>query len=283
MKASDFIKHKMLGTPIGRALGAIRDFQDTLYTALYNPENLGTVANDQLATFLVTRLCLSKKVFVDVGAHVGSIVASVMHHNSSIAIIAIEAMPDKAFNLRKKFPSITVHQCAAGDHEGKASFYVNTKKTGFSSLSPDHGFSKESTTTIEVKVSSLDNLITQSDIDVVKIDVEGAELGVVRGAANILSLWRPILMFESGPETLLGYTKEALWQILTAQHYRILVPNRVAHIDDGLSLDGFLESHLYPRRTTNYFALPVERRFEIRARVRRLLCLTEPTPDRSDN
>jgi hypothetical protein len=35
-----------------------------------------------------------------------------------------------------------------------------------------------------------------------------------------------------------------------------------------MTLDAFLDSHEYPRRTTNYFALPVERVAEIRAQAR---------------
>ena len=36
---------------------------------------------------------------------------------------------------------------------------------------------------------------------------------------------------------------------------------------------GFVESHLYPRRTTNYFAIPQERRAEAMSRARRVLNL----------
>jgi hypothetical protein len=103
-----------------------------------------------------------------------------------------------------------------------------------------------------------------------KIDVEGAELGVVRGARRLLAQCRPVIMFESAPHEVLGFTKEALWRCFAEQDYVIVVPNRLAHIDPGLKLDGFLESHLFPRRTTNYFAVPQERRDEIRGRARHL-------------
>ena len=61
-------------------------------------------------------------------------------------------------------------------------------------------------------------------------------------------------MFESTPteNKNVGYTKEALWQQHTELEYLILVPNRLAHNDNGLSLEGFRESHFYPRRATNY-------------------------------
>jgi hypothetical protein len=36
-------------------------------------------------------------------------------------------------------------------------------------------------------------------------------------------------------------------------------------------MDGFIDSHIYPRRCTNYFAIPSERRIEIRDRARDIL------------
>jgi hypothetical protein len=62
-----------------------------------------------------------------------------------------------------------------------------------------------------------------------------------------------------------------MYQFLADHDYIVLIPNRVAHNDSGLTQDGFLESHLYSRRTTNYFAVPVERQIEIRDRARRIL------------
>ena len=113
------------------------------------------------------------------------------------------------------------------------------------------------------------------DVDAIKIDVEGAELGVLRGAVKILRKCRPIIMFESAPQTDdgLGYTKEAIFEFLSSVDYCLVVPNRVAHNDDGLTLTGFNESHLYPRRTTNYFAIPSERRLVFRDRARSILRL----------
>jgi hypothetical protein len=60
---------------------------------------------------------------------------------------------------------------------------------------------------------------------------------------------------------------------LNSLDYSVIVPNRLAHDDDGLTTAGFVESHLYPRRTTNYFAVPSERRTEFRDKARGILRL----------
>jgi hypothetical protein len=82
-------------------------------------------------------------------------------------------------------------------------------------------------------------------------------------------------MFESASmdEGDLGYTKEGLGQWFADHEYQVLIPNRVAHNDDGPSPKGFIDSHQYPRRTTNYFAVPKERRTECRDRARDVLGL----------
>jgi precorrin-6B methylase 2 len=61
-----------------------------------------------LATFLVTKLCLADKAFIDVGAHIGSIISEVIQLNASIKIIAVEAIPEKIAKLRKKFPNCRI-------------------------------------------------------------------------------------------------------------------------------------------------------------------------------
>jgi hypothetical protein len=123
---------------------------------------------------------------------------------------------------------------------------------------------------ITVAVKRLDALV--SDPEVVKIDVEGAELGVLRGCEKLKS--RPVYMFESAPHEVLGYTKAELWQWLDDHDYGIFLPNRLAHTAPPMSLEVFIDAHLYPRRATNYFGVPLERVDAVRERARSLLGLS---------
>ena len=269
------MKQMLLGNPIGRAALSLRDKLDLLRVSHFSVESVGTVANDQLATMLITKICGPRKTFVDVGAHIGSIIAQVRHADATIKIVAIEAIPEKIQNLRRKFPFVDLHGCAVGETTGEISFFVDTRRSGYSSLSRPSGTEDESKIEIKVPIERLDNLVKAPDVDAIKIDVEGAELGVLRGAAGVLGKCRPIIMFESGPtgDNGLGYTKQEIFQFLNTLDFSIVVPNRVAHDDNGLTAAGFVESHLYPRRTTNYFAVPTERRAEFRHRARGILKL----------
>jgi FkbM family methyltransferase len=282
------IKQLALGSSIGRLLIFGRSKFQLLSAAASSSESIGTLLNDQLAAYLLPRLCAPGKTFIDVGSHIGSVIADVQHHNSSISIIAIEAIPEKAERLRKKFSGAQVHACAVGDMNSSVSFFINTKRSGYSSLGKpcDSVGLRE----ITIPMHRLDDLILADNIDVIKIDVEGAELGVFLGGKKLISDSRPTIMFESGPDiNELGYTKSALFDFFAEIGYTVHIPNRVAHNDDGLSMDGFIDSHVYPRLCTNYFAIPSERRIEIRDRARVILGINRAAynfigdPDRSMN
>ncbi len=257
------LKQLALGTPIGRAAMWARDTAGLIRTALTKPEQLPAELNDRLATHLVTHWPCN--VFLDVGAHIGSIIAAVRHNNLRACVIAVEAMPEKAAALRLKFPGLrAVHACAVGESTGEVAFFVRPKASGYSSL-----VRAADSVQITVPLRMLDDLVHEP-VGVIKIDVEGAELGVLRGAQRLVTESRPVIMFESGPCEAM-YSKADMWAWLTARDYEILTPDRMAHNGPGLGREGFEEAHWYPRRTTDYFAVPAERRDEVRETARRLL------------
>jgi FkbM family methyltransferase len=212
---------------------------------------------------------------IDIGAHIGSILSEVLYIDPSIKMIAIEPIPAKVDSLKRRFPSIELHHCALGDFSGEVPFFVNIRESGYSSLSQIASSQVGEIVEITVSLKKLDDLVSSNDVDVIKIDVEGAELNVLRGGIAMLQKNRPTIMFESvlQLDSEFGYTKEELYDFFSSNNYAILIPNRLAHDDPGLSKEAFLEGHLYPRRTTNYFAIPKERRIEIRDRGRNILSI----------
>lgn len=266
------MKRLLVGTRFGRMARYVRDVAECGKASVLQPEVVGTLANDCLAAHIVTRLCESRRTFLDVGAHIGSVVAEAGFHCPGAHIEAVEAIPDKVAHLKKTFPRVVVHGVALGERSGEATFNVMTGgNSGYSSLGTPR--TSGQAIAIRVPIRRLDDLDIRGRIDVMKIDVEGAELGVLRGAESVVAEHRPTIMFESGPQLDdgLGYSKQDLWQWFADRSYAVIVPNRLAHEDPGLGLEGFVESHLYPRRTTNFFGVAVERRNEIRDKARRIL------------
>ncbi len=267
------MKQLILGTALGKFAMNARNITNLLWATFRRPEQVGSEANDQLAFHLMVKLCRSQMTFIDIGAHIGSVISSVIDHDPTILVIAIEASPEKAKKLLKKFPTVELHECAVSDADGEISFFINTKQTGCSSLGKPEKNSAENTTEITVPLKRLDMIVSSDNIDVIKIDVEGAELGVLRGGEKVILGNRPVIMFESGSpkDDGLGFSKEDMWSWFNERDFDVLIPNRIAHLGPGLSKEGFIEAHFYPRRTNNYFAVPVERRKEIRKRARDVL------------
>lgn len=255
-----------VGTGVGAFALRLREKIDLLRSIGRSPQNLAEMSNNVIARHLLESLCLPGKAFVDVGSHIGSVIDGVRRHSSPSLVVAVEAIPAKADALRRKFPEAVIHSCAVGDRDGEISFFIDMKQSGFSSLYPSRN--ADHLREIRVPMRRLDDLLKGMDVDVVKIDVEGAELAALRGAAAVLSKYAPTIMFESGPEEVGGLSKTDLWSFFDQSGYTILLPSRVAHTDPGLSPDGFADAHMFPRRTTNYFAVHRDRREEVRARAR---------------
>ena len=136
------------------------------------------------------RLLKPGMTFVDVGSNKGDfslIAARVM--NDDGRVLAFEPMPENCHWIRKSielngYRSIRLFELALSDEEGRALLYLG-KWSGWHSLLP-----KEGRETIEVPTRTLDAVLAESgdaQVDVLKIDVEGAELPVLRGAERTLA------------------------------------------------------------------------------------------------
>lgn len=267
------LKGLLVNTGVGQIGLDLRERLSLQKTALAEPEKLSMASNDLLARVLLERLCAPGGIFVDVGAHIGSVIAAVARHSRPAQIFAVEAIPEKAAALRSRFPDVTILEYAVSDQDGEVDFTVDIARPGYSSLNPDLSTQTSQFQIIRVPMTRLDALTPHEGVDLIKIDVEGAELGVLRGAEAIVAGSRPLFMFESGAIEMAGFPKTALWQWFHDHGYEVALPMRVAHLAPGLTLEAFLDMHEYPRVTTNYFGIPNERRAETRDRARKALAL----------
>lgn len=264
------LKEVLVGTSIGRLMGAASHWKSLRTLSFGNPEAAHCVANDILADRLIPTLCPKNGTFVDIGAHIGSILSAVHHHAPDAKIIAFEADPSKIKHLKSRYPYCELFDVALGEREGTAEFQINTSASGYNSLVIEKGKSLPS---ISVRVTALDDLLGDRAVDLMKIDVEGAELGVLIGGEKLIQNNKPTIMFESTGVGVnaLGYSAQLLWQWLTDRGYQVFTPDRLAHDAPPLALDAFLDGHQYPFHTHNYFAVFQDRRTAIRDIARQTL------------
>lgn len=142
-------------------------------------------------------------------------------------IFAFEPIPAIATQLREKLSAspdignvVELTQCALADAAGEADFTVVSTNPGYSGLLPRHYDREEQTETIRVVMRRLDDLVADIPrVRYIKIDCEGAELRVLRGAIGLLRRDRPIVSFECGDASLESYDYDAgdifdFWNIL---------------------------------------------------------------------
>jgi FkbM family methyltransferase len=135
---------------------------------------------------------------IDVGANAGHILKSLTKLSPMGSHWAFEPIPRFAARLRAKFPDVTVEQLALSDHTGVADFNFLPEDPAYSSLlrRPDLEAGME-VQPLRVDVRRLDDCIPDGvPIAFIKVDVEGAEAAVLRGAARLLRNSQPVVVFE---------------------------------------------------------------------------------------
>jgi FkbM family methyltransferase len=154
------------------------------------------------------------ETFVDVGANVGyySLKLAQDHANDGVRIIAIEAHPENFKALNKNielnnFVCITTINKAVSNHKGTATLYdrVDTRnriRSEFYSLSTDYihdlNFVPMDGGTVQVGCDTLDNILEEKRVDVMKIDIEGGEVSALEGAGKTLSRLRKLIVEVHG-------------------------------------------------------------------------------------
>lgn len=195
LKLKEFLITTPMGGPIKRLAGTTKRRIKTIR----QPELDGFFRDDDYLDQVLSTLITDDARCVDIGCHIGSVLKTFFDHAPNSAHIAVEPVPAKAASLQQRFPKAIIHQCALADKPGTAEFFEDTKNPGYSSLIKGHG-TEGSIASYAVPVRTLDDICQSAvRLDLIKIDVEGAELNVLRGGVDTLAKHQPVLVFECGP------------------------------------------------------------------------------------
>jgi FkbM family methyltransferase len=138
---------------------------------------------------------------VDIGAHDGDFTGRLSAWCPVTAAILAEPLPGKTDALRRRFPSneVRIFAGALGDADGTTTFRINALDSTSSLLrasrdQPDMAaLPLGEEVAIPVAIRRLDDVFEESGmgrVDVLKIDVQGAEHLVLRGATKTLARTR---------------------------------------------------------------------------------------------
>src|SRR4030095_15292398 len=140
---------------------------------------------------------------IDVGCHQGAILDDMLRIAKDGTHFAFEPLPDLFAGLAAHYagiPGVRLYELALSDNSGETTFQHVVSNPGYSGLKQRHyDRPDEQVVEIAVKMARLDDVLPPGiDIHLVKIDVEGAELQVLRGGIGMLRRCRPFVVFEHG-------------------------------------------------------------------------------------
>ena len=182
---------------------------------------------------LLDRLVEPGATVVDVGANIGyNTVHAARCAGTSGRVVALEPTPDNLEVLRRNvaasgLANIVVEPVAAGRAEGERELFVRGEKSAVNSFFPASCYAHV-TEVLRVPVVPLDELVDEADV--VKIDVEGAELDVLEGMPRLLAKrtalvaeWHPLLQQLAGysPDALPTWLLQRGWQLHAASHWKV--------------------------------------------------------------
>jgi FkbM family methyltransferase len=157
---------------------------------------------DQRAEFeIIGRHLRPGDIACDIGANKGSFIYWLSRWVRHGRVIAFEPQPDLARHLADVchatgLENVTVEAKAVYSHSGEKELFLPAGHQPGASLQRT-ALEAEGFTTLSVPLVSLDDYFDADDrIALLKIDVEGAELGVFKGAERILRQHAPLLVFE---------------------------------------------------------------------------------------
>jgi FkbM family methyltransferase len=171
---------------------------------------------------------------IDVGANIGEYAWALAQHMRRV--IAIEPVPELAALLRRGAPgNVEVVEGVMGATAGEVQLRVpnvNGRRAGALATVADHDFKFsdiENFDTITVKQFTVDDLARTRNVKpfVVKIDVEGYEMHVLRGATQVIHAHRPLLLIEIERRHNDGFAEVFTWlasQGYEAYDFRALTP-----------------------------------------------------------
>lgn len=182
---------------------------------------------------LLKKILKKGSVFIDCGANIGELsIRASECVGASGKVLAIEPMPQTANVIRhnialNNLKNTEVIQKAVGGSVGERQIYFKDD----AAIRVDNSFfqfQEHYKSSIKILVTSLDVIVDEErldQIDVIKLDVEGAEMEALSGAKKLLTqeTRRPFIIFEYHKEVAsrAGWSFRDIYKLLQSLNYEV--------------------------------------------------------------
>ncbi len=177
---------------------------------------------DRLTETIMQRVLKEDSNCIDIGCHKGEILDLMLKYSPKGQHFAFEPIPDLYNQLKENYKNkANVYPYALSDKAGKSTFQYVKNAPAYSGIKKRrYDIEKPDIEEIEVELKTLDEVIPENiKIDFIKIDVEGAEFGVLKGGKQLLKKSLPVIVFESGlgASDFYGTKPEDLYKYITEE------------------------------------------------------------------
>ena len=188
-------------------------------------------------------------VVIEVGAHFGYLTKEYARiHNGSVLVIAFEPV-DYCYSILKlivgNLPNVKIEQLALSDTDGEQDIIIPVKESGRLGIGLSHFGAENSRDYISEKIKTimLDSYLETNPlvkIDFIKVDVEGSELLVLRGARYTLKKFKPVLYLEIDERMTarMGYKPDEIWHFLAEYGYQSFLMDKNGKLSEAMEFSG---------------------------------------------
>jgi FkbM family methyltransferase len=194
-------------------------------TAAKSQSGVGSYQLQTLAEFMNFVPSDRRDTVVDVGAHVGLWSMHLSRLFKRVEAFEPTEVMQECFGLNvlnhptKPCRNVVLHKVALSDFEGPVEISFERDNSGHTHVAPLSGEKIAGAAHLPAQAVTLDGYLANEfgldrSIDAIKIDVEGYEPAVLRGAENTIRRHKPVICIEQKPHGFYGWEQYEAIKIL---------------------------------------------------------------------
>lgn len=212
---------------------------------------------DRQTIQIMRKILKSDSACIDIGCHKGEMLDVILELAPKGKHFAFEPIPSFYNLLKEKYntSSSIIYPYALSNSKGTVTFNYVKNAPAYSGIKQrKYDISNPEIEKITVETETIDNLIPANQkINFIKIDVEGAEYGVLKGAVNTIKKSKPYIIFECGlgASDCYGTKPEEVFNLIADAGLKISLMIDFLQNKSSLKRDDFCRN--YNERLNYYF------------------------------
>ena len=219
---------------------------------------------EKLLEDFYTQLPLTGATVIDIGAHTGRHAVPLANLVGDAGVVhAFEPIPVIRGQLAQNLESagvnnVIVYPFALASKPEAVQFHYIPNMPQESGIKARHVYNgpTDPPQLLSLYAHTLDDVLPNVEVAFIKIDIEGGELDMLKGAGKTLTVSRPIVSFECGAASFLGYhdRPQDLFSLFHNRGYAIF-----SIVGDQIADEHAFREAGYAQNVWDYIAFPLEK------------------------